>query len=247
MFVLAITVFVSGYKFYTHVPPSGSIYQDALHCIQFGLSEKKRAVSQDRQLDIAPGTSFSFLEYAKVPGSPWSNQFVVELQQSLKACSIFPFMTIYWVAYNQMTSNLTTQAAQMAIPPYLTNDLVNNIDPLVLILFIPIFDGLVYPYLNRKNIEFGYIKRITLGIFFGGLSMVVAAVLQYFIYQDPAFLSQTKDPNGDGHPSTISVYWQFIAYFLIAVSEIFASIGSLGILFCQLKLTCNRILVYTCT
>lgn len=79
-------------------------------------------------------------------------------------------------------------------------------------ILIPVFDQFIYPYINKHKIKFGYIKRITLGIFIGGLSMVWAAVLQVMIYNDP---------------SRISVYWQFPAYVLIAVSEIFASIASL--------------------
>jgi proton-dependent oligopeptide transporter, POT family len=93
--------------------------------------------------------------------------------------------------------------------------------PILLVILIPIFDKLIYPYLAKHGIKFGYIKRIALGIFIGGLSMIWAAICQQLIYADPKFNSELETKSG------VSIYWQLPAYALIAMSEIFASIGSL--------------------
>jgi len=42
-------------------------------------------------------------------------------------------MAIYWVCYTQMTNNLISQAGQMQRPSWLTNDVINILDPIVLI------------------------------------------------------------------------------------------------------------------
>ncbi|KAI8893344.1 POT family-domain-containing protein [Globomyces pollinis-pini] len=232
MFVVAITIFVSGYKYYIHVPPEGSVYSKAISCVKYSLEVRKKMTASGEALTIPKETSFKYLEYAKIEtperkSKNWTASFPTELQQALKACSVFPLMSIYWVAYNQMVGNLISQAGQMVVPSWLSNDIINIFDPLMLIVFIPIFDFVVYPYLNRNNIEFGYVKRITVGMVLGGLSMVWAAGTQYYIYKDPAFVSENDDPDGNGVKSTIHVFWQLPAYFLIAISEIFASIGSL--------------------
>jgi POT family proton-dependent oligopeptide transporter len=63
------------------------------------------------------------------------------------------------------------------------NDVINNLDPLGLIVFIPICDLLVYPGLRRIGINFSPIKRITAGFFTGAAAMVWAAVVQHYIYK----------------------------------------------------------------
>lgn len=54
----------------------------------------------------------------------------------------------------------------------LPNDVLNNLDPFALIIFIPICDLLIYPALRRAGIRFTPIKRITLGFFTGSLAMI---------------------------------------------------------------------------
>ena len=63
------------------------------------------------------------------------------------------------------------------------NDVINNLDPLALIIFIPIFDLFLYPGLRRIGINFTPIKRITAGFLTGSASMIWAAVLQHYIYK----------------------------------------------------------------
>jgi len=81
-----------------------------------------------------------------------------------------------------MINNLVSQAATMernGVP----NDIVNNVNPIALVIFIPIFDQFVYPFLARRGIRFTPIKRITAGFLAASLSMVTAAVIQYYIYK----------------------------------------------------------------
>lgn len=81
-----------------------------------------------------------------------------------------------------MINNLVSQAATMELNG-VPNDIVNNIDPIALVIFIPIFDQIVYPFLARRGIRFTPLKRIALGFFLASLSMVAAAVVQYYIYK----------------------------------------------------------------
>ena len=47
-----------------------------------------------------------------------------------------------------MLNNLTSQAATMKLGG-VPNDIINNLNPIALIIFIPIFDQLVYPGIRR--------------------------------------------------------------------------------------------------
>ena len=65
----------------------------------------------------------------------------------------------------------------------LPNDVLSNLDPFALIIFIPICDRFIYPGLARMGIRFTPIKRITAGFLTGAAAMVWAAVVQHYIYK----------------------------------------------------------------
>lgn len=128
---------------------------------------------------------------------------------------------------------------QIIFPPFmypgpLPNDILQNIDPLVLIVFIPIFDKVIYPTLRRWKINFSSILRITCGFFCVSMAMAWAAIVQNQIYRTgPNYNFSTKpEPNAQKF-NDIVVAWQIPTYFFIAISEIFASITGLEYAFTQ--------------
>jgi POT family proton-dependent oligopeptide transporter len=124
------------------------------------------------------------------------------------------------LAYGQMTNNLTSQAATMELNG-VPNDLINNLDPLALIIFIPIMDQFIYPGIRRMGFNFTPLKKIYVGYFLASMSMIAAAVTQYYIYK----MSPCGDhPSDCGKPAPINVWVQTLPYVLIAFSEIFTSI-----------------------
>jgi POT family proton-dependent oligopeptide transporter len=155
----------------------------------------------------------------------FDDNWVMEVRRGFHACSVFLWYPLYWLTYNQLNGNLTSQAATMALHG-LPNDIMQNLDPLALIILIPIFAEFFYPFLARVGIKFTALKRITLGFFTGALSMVWACVLQYYIYKQSACGDHASDPRPEC-PVSINVWAQTGAYVLIAVSEIFASITGL--------------------
>jgi proton-dependent oligopeptide transporter, POT family len=127
-----------------------------------------------------------------------------------------------------MTNNLVSQASMMRLNG-LPNDLVQNLDPIALLIFIPICDKILYPWLARIGIRFTPIKKIAFGFACGCLSMVVACVIQYYIYEKSpcGYHASDSDCIEELGPPDISVWVQTPAYVLIALSEIFASITGL--------------------
>lgn len=62
------------------------------------------------------------------------------------------------------------------------NDLMQNFDPIAIIVFVPILDRLVYPLMRKMHINFPPINRITLGFWVASLAMAYAAIVQHLIY-----------------------------------------------------------------
>jgi len=154
----------------------------------------------------------------------FDDHWVDEVRRGWSACQVFLWYPLWWLCYNQLTNNLVSQAATMDLNG-VPNDVVSNLDPFALIIFIPICDLIIYPALRKANIRFTPIKKITFGFYTGGAAMIWAAIIQLYIYR--------KSPCGWSGASScdqkpgISVWAQTGSYVLIALSEIFASITSL--------------------
>lgn len=94
---------------------------------------------------------------------------------------MFLFLPVFFLAYNQMTGNLTIQALAMqrnGVP----NDILQNLNPISIVIMIPLIDYLLYPGLRKIGVAFTPIKRMTAGFVMSALSMVAAAVMQHYIY-----------------------------------------------------------------
>lgn len=219
---------------YQSSPPQGSVLVSALRIWKLAM---KGRWSWNPVRTIRNMTAPDFWESAKPSNMgdaapKWLNfddLWVDEVKRGFKACVVFLWYPLYWLTYNQMTNNLTSQAAVMATHG-VPNDILNNLDPLALIIFIPICDQFLYPALRRAGINFSPLKKITLGFFTGALAMVWAAVVQHYIYKRSPCGYQAAscvDADGNALPSDLNVWIQSGAYVLIAFSEIFASITGL--------------------
>ncbi|EEP79081.1 conserved hypothetical protein [Uncinocarpus reesii 1704] len=147
-------------------------------------------------------------------------------RHGLLACKVFLWYPLFWLAYNQMTNNLTSQAATMTLNG-VPNDVVNNLNPFALIICIPLMDKFVYPTCRKLNLKFTPVKRITAGFFVASSGMIAATVTQYYIYKLGPCGYYANDCADKSIPAPISVWVQAIPYVFGGISEIFASVTSL--------------------
>ncbi|CAF0999994.1 unnamed protein product [Adineta steineri] len=237
VFTGSIIVLIVGRKRYILTPPTGSLLLRAGRVLMKAIRMRSKL---GKRVDRP-----HFLDYAKeIPSSPINedeqntvaqlseNQFIDDFKQAIRACRVFLFYPFYWICYNQLSTNLVSQAAQMNVGP-LPNDVLQNIDPLVLIVFIPIFDKVIYPTLRRFKIKFPSIVRITCGFICVSIAMAWAAFVQHQIYSTGPNYDFTKPCPGCPRFNNIVVAWQIPTYFFIAISEIFASITGLEYAFTQ--------------
>ena len=103
------------------------------------------------------------------------------------------------------------------------NDEMQNIDPIVIMIFIPILDKLGYPFLRKRGFPMYPVTGITVGFLLAAISMAFAAIIQHEIYiRGPGYTNP-----GENGPNNIHVAVQTPGYILIGLSEIFASITGL--------------------
>ncbi|KAK3075689.1 peptide transporter ptr2 [Teratosphaeriaceae sp. CCFEE 6253] len=221
VFLIGVVVLVLCRGKYIVRPPQGSIITDSFKAM--GMMIKARNVNAAKPSWRAAN--------GKDKTVPWNDHFVDELKRALMACKVFCFYPIFWVCYNQFSGNFVSQAAQMnghGMP----NDLMQNFDPISIIVVIPILDRLVYPLLRKANIELKPIRRITIGFILAGLCLAYAAIVQHIIYTTgPCYgapLHCAAATSGEhAIPNNVHIAVQAPAYFLIGVSEIFISVTGL--------------------
>ncbi|ORY58742.1 POT family protein [Pseudomassariella vexata] len=213
---------------YVRHPPTGSV---------LGKSMKILGLAMKGKWSFNPVTTFhnlrapDFWDSAKpsrIENKPawmtFDDAWVDEVRRGFKACTVFCWLPIYFLSYNQLYNNLISQASSMTLNG-VPNEIVNNLDPLALLIFIPICDKIIYPAISRAGFKFTPIKKITVGFALGAMAMVVAAIIQHYIYvQSPCGDHVSNCPTPQ---SPINVWVQTPAYILIALSEIGASITAL--------------------
>ncbi|ODV61997.1 Ptr2p [Ascoidea rubescens DSM 1968] len=215
-FFVGVGALIIGQNIYIKTPPSKTIIGNSFR-ISF-ITLLNRGKFEAAKPSFHPEKSY-----------PWTDLFVEEVRRALLACQVFVFFIVYWVVYGQMLNNFVSQAGQMELHG-IPNDIMQNIDPLTIIIFIPICERLFYPFLRKIGIKFKPITRIFWGFMMGSVAMAYAAIVQKLIYnagpcyEHPLECAASDDGNIPNH---IHVAVQSPAYFFIAMSEIFASITGL--------------------
>ncbi|GAB1735404.1 hypothetical protein NU219Hw_g3038t1 [Hortaea werneckii] len=222
MFCVAVGVLIFCKNRYVVRPPQGSVITDSFKALGLMIAN----FNTD-----APKPSWRSAN-GKTKIVPWNDHFIDELKRALRACKVFCFYPIFWVCYGQFSSNFVSQAAQMQ-GHGMPNDLMQNFDPISIIVFIPILDKLVYPALRKARVELKPIARITIGFCLAGLCLAYAAIVQHIIYSaGPCYKNPLDCPAGtaaDGKalPNHVHIAVQTPAYVFIGLAEIFISVTGL--------------------
>ncbi|KAJ7352072.1 peptide transporter PTR2B [Mycena albidolilacea] len=236
IFATVPIVLYFGRNSYVKTPPRGSIVLETFRVIGLCLSARATfnpvALIRDlRRPGFWDPAKPSYYHGSELPAKiTWDDEFVGEVHRTLSACKVFLFFPIFWLCYSQIDGNLGTVAAGMTLQGT-PNDLIQNLNPISIIIMIPIFERGIYPLLRRRGINFSPIKRITAGFFVAGLAMVYASVLQHFLYKtspcDNDQPSACTDADGNPAASPINVWVVSGPYILVGMAEIFANITSL--------------------
>lgn len=187
-------------KHYKLREPTGSVFGKFTKLTKYAMKDGgyKRMGKADFWERVKP---------SKVANKPtwmtFDDAWVDEIARGIKACSVFAFYPIWWLAYNQIDGNLISQAATMELHG-VPNDLLNNLNPLgsviavplhinhlltpvsSIIIMIPIMDFIVYPLFRKFKIRFTPLRRMLAGYFVACAAMIWAAVIQYYIYKKGA-------------------------------------------------------------
>jgi POT family proton-dependent oligopeptide transporter len=105
----------------------------------------------------------------------------------------------------------------------LPNDLISFLNPVSVIILLPLVERLLYPALRKAKITFSPINRMTLGFLLESFAQAYASGIQHFVYSKaPCFNSPLKCAPVPG-PNHINVWVQSPIYVLEGLGEVFSS------------------------
>ncbi|MBI2824316.1 MAG: POT family MFS transporter [Planctomycetia bacterium] len=123
------------------------------------------------------------------------------------------FVAMFWSLYDQSSSTWILQARDMnrvALGREWLPAQIHTVNPVLILLFIPLFSYGIYPAINRV-FPLTAVRKISIGLFLTALSFVVSAYIEHMIA-------------GGLRPH---IAWQILAYIVLASAEVMVSITGL--------------------
>jgi len=136
-----------------------------------------------------------------------------------KLCAIYAFVAVFWALFDQSGSSWVLQAENMDLRwlglTWLPSQ-IQALNPILILLFIPLFSYVVYPFVDRFY-PLTPLRKIAIGLFIMVISFVLVAI------------AQTRIDAGESP----SISWQIVAYVALTAAEVMVSIVSLEFSYTQ--------------
>lgn len=201
LMALATLLFWLGRKKYVIAPPAGvkkeNFFSISLYALLKLFSRK-------------PGQNVW-----EAVGEKYSAKSIDGIQAVYRILAVFAFTPIFWALWDQNLSEWVLQATRLDLTLIagisILPEQINFINPLFLVLLIPVFTSFIFPFLEKRGIKPTPLRKIGAGLVVIGFAFLIIALLQEQI-------------DAGGKPS---VWWQILAYILLAASEILVSVTCL--------------------
>ena len=197
---MATFVFWLGRKKYVRVPPSGVKKENYVNITAYAI----------RQLFANRNGAIVW----EAVGQKYSAKSIDGAKAVNRILMIFAFTPIYWALWDQNLSEWVLQADKMDRTVFgfeMLPGQVQTFNQLFLIGLIPVFTYFIYPFLQKIGINPTPLKKIGAGLLLTAVTFIIIALVQ-----------ESLD-----HGGKPTIWWQILAYLILAASEILVSITCL--------------------
>uniref|UniRef100_A0A8D0GK57 Solute carrier family 15 member 1 n=1 Tax=Sphenodon punctatus TaxID=8508 RepID=A0A8D0GK57_SPHPU len=161
LMAVSLVVFIAGSKMYKKVEPQGNVLVQVSRCIGFAIKNREH-----------------WLDWAS---EKYSNRLLTQTKMVLRVLFLYIPLPMFWALFDQQGSRWTLQATTMdgdfgaiQIQP----DQMQTVNPILIVVMVPIVDAVVYPLIKKCRINFTPLKRMTVGMFLAAMAFVAAALVQ---------------------------------------------------------------------
>ena len=165
-------------------------------------------------------------QYTHIP--PDSSGVMQELKSPtawraiLKLSGIYLFVAFFWSLFDQTSSAWVLQAQHMDRHwmgvEWLPSQ-IQAINPILILLFIPLFVYVIYPFLSRC-LELTALRKMSIGFFVTVVAFLISAYIEQLIVQG----------------KTPTIVWQLLAFAVMTAAEVMVSITCLEFSYTQAPL-----------
>ncbi|XP_057621043.1 solute carrier family 15 member 2 [Chionomys nivalis] len=172
LMVVALVVFAMGSKMYRKPPPEGNIVAQVIKCIWFAISNRFR----NRSGDIPKRQHW--LDWAS---EKYPKHLIVDVKALTRVLFLYIPLPMFWALLDQQGSRWTLQANKMdgdlgffVLQP----DQMQVLNPFLVLVFIPLFDLVIYRLISKCRINFSSLRKMAVGMILASLAFAVAALVE---------------------------------------------------------------------
>jgi len=200
---MATLIFWMGRKKYVRVPPSGIKKENFISISAYAIA---KSFSNRNGLTVWQAV-----------GEKFSAKSIDGVKAVYRILMIFAFTPIFWALWDQNLAEWVLQAKKLDLSGlslfghHFYAEQINTFNPVFLVSMIPVMTYGIFPLCEKMGIKVTPLRKIGAGLFLMAVTFVIIALLQESI-------------DKGGHPN---VWWQILAYLLLAIAEILVSVTCL--------------------
>ncbi|KAF8786289.1 Solute carrier family 15 member 2 like protein [Argiope bruennichi] len=169
LFLVALALFIIGKPLYVIKPPEGSVYISFFKCIGHALMRKITIKGEKKQ---------HWLDYAN---DKYNMDLIHDIKRLFRVLFIYIPLPLFWALFEQQGSKWVLQASKMdnkVFVFYIKPDHMQLVNPLLILILIPIFQNIIYPLLHKLKLCRKPLQRMTVGGLLAAVAFILAGFLQ---------------------------------------------------------------------
>ncbi|XP_001603652.2 peptide transporter family 1 [Nasonia vitripennis] len=178
LMTVSIVIFFAGKRLYKIRQPEGNVVVKVVLCISHAIGRKIKS----------KGKREHWLDYSD---DKYDRHLIEDIKSVLKVLVLFVPLPFFWALFDQQGSRWTFQASRMdgEVFGYLIKpDQFQVINPLFIVIFIPVFQWAIYPILEKFLYLNTPLRKMTAGGILAGLSFIISAIVELNI--EPTYAVQ---------------------------------------------------------
>ncbi|KAI3355723.1 hypothetical protein L3Q82_004311 [Scortum barcoo] len=172
LMVVALVVFIAGSVLYKRTPPQGNILLEVCNCVGFAIKNRwarsRHSPSRKHWLDWAE--------------EKYPKRLIQEIKMVLRVLVLYIPLPMFWALFDQQGSRWTLQATRMNMAFgdsfIIKPDQMQMLNALLILLFVPIFDLIIYPLVGCCRIKVTPLRKMATGMIFAALAFGAATLVE---------------------------------------------------------------------